>query len=247
MSSESLASADGSYSEWKGWTQDSFGVLARGDADYFAKELSEITRGGPIHDVLEVGYGNGVFLRYCASQGWDVTGTELLPELIEAARRAGFTAHRADELWRVKDDSQDLIVAFDVFEHVAPADSIDFLRGLARKIRAGGSILLRYPNVDTWLGNPLQYGDVTHVNAIGALKMEYYAGEAGLAIQRLRAIRRRGFRTSMVHGVHAATAGVAIKAIAGVAKALYFPDLRVVLSSSATICILRKNDPGSTT
>ena len=104
------------------------------------------------------------------------------------------------------DGSFDLIVAFDVFEHIDPHESIGFLRTLTSKLADGGALLLRFPNVDTWIGNPFQYGDVTHVNAIGALKMQYYAKEAGLAILRLRGAKRRGSphlgrpRRPRVHG-----------------------------------------------
>lgn len=228
------------YADWKGWGASGFGRMSRGDADYFSRETREIVRRKPIGRVLEVGFGNGVFLSYCRSQGWNVTGTELLPELVEIARAAGFDAYRADELPNLPDGEFDLVVALDVFEHIPPEHSIAFLRAVSDKLSADGALLLRFPNVDTWIGNPLQYGDVTHVNAIGALKMQYYATETGLVLQRVRAAKRRGFRTSVVHGVHRYTAGVAIKAGAAVAKALYFPDLPVVLSSSALVCILKR-------
>lgn len=229
------------YADWKGWNASHFGVLARGDADYFSREVREIVRRRPVHRVLEIGFGNGVFLSYCRSQGWDVAGTELLPELVEMAKAGGFRAYTADELSQLPDRGFDIIVAFDVFEHVPPDQSIEFLTAISAKLADDGALLLRFPNVDTWIGNPLQYGDVTHVNAIGVLKMQYYAERSGLTIRRLRGAKRRGFRTSIIHGVHAYTAGVAIKLIAGLAKALYFPDLPVVLSSSTVVCTLEKS------
>lgn len=228
------------YVEWKGWGATGFARMSRGDADYFSRETREIVRRRPVERVLEIGYGNGVFLSYCRSQGWDVTGTELLPELVEIARAAGFDARSADELSNLPDGEFDLIVALDVFEHIPPEQSIAFLTTIGAKLRDDGTLLLRYPNADTWIGNPFQYGDATHVNAIGALKMQYYAGEANLEIVRIRATRRRGFRTSIIHGVHAATAGVLIKGVAAITKVLYFPDVRVVLSSSNVVTLLRK-------
>jgi SAM-dependent methyltransferase len=228
------------YSDWKGWGSADFGRMARGDADHFSRELREIARRTPIRRVLEIGFGNGVFLSYCRSQGWDVTGTELLPELVASARAAGYSAYPANELPNLPDGSFDLVVALDVFEHIPPDQSIDFLQTISAKLTADGALLLRFPNVDTWIGNPLQYGDVTHVNAVGALKIHYYAGETGLAVSRIRAAKRRGFHTSVIHGLHAYTAGILIKVSAGIAKALYFPDLPVVLSSSTLVCVLRK-------
>lgn len=232
------------YTGWKGWDAAKFAMLTRSDVDYFSREMREIVRQGPVRRVLEIGFGNGAFLSYCRSQEWDITGTELLPELVEVARAKGYDAYPADAIATLPDGAFDLVVAFDVFEHIPPDQSIDFLRSLSSKLTSDGVLLLRFPNVDTWIGNPLQYGDVTHVNAIGALKMQYYAGEAGLEIRRLRATKRRGFRSSVIHGLHAYTAGVAIKAIAGITKALYFPDLPVVLSSSSVVCFLGKARAG---
>lgn len=232
--------APSGYVNWKGWDAGRFGAVTRGEVDYFARETRGAFRRGSRPSVLEIGFGNGTFLSYCRSMGWSVTGTELLPELVETARAAGYDAVAADRLDALPDASFDLIVAFDVFEHIPPERSTDFLAQLSSKLRADGRMLLRYPNADSWIGNPFQYGDATHVNAIGALKMQYYAGEAGLEIVRMRATRRRGFRTSVIHGLHRYTAGVLVKVVAGVAKAMYFPDVRVVLSSSNVVTLLRK-------
>ncbi|WP_350347307.1 class I SAM-dependent methyltransferase [Agromyces sp. G08B096] len=230
------------YLVWKGWGTD-FAKLKPGDVQYYDSELRDVINLRGDLRVLEVGFGNGAFLAYCASRSWTVTGTELLADLVAIAREAGFDAHHAADLGALPDAAFDLIVAFDVFEHIPPSESVGFLRSLATKLAPGGRIVLRFPNVDTWIGNPLQHGDVTHVNDIGVLKMEYYAREAALELARVRGVRRRGFSTSIIHGLHKYTAGVAIKIYAGVAKALFFPDLRVVLSTSSVVCVLRRRSP----
>lgn len=230
----------GSYVAWKGWGA-KFGTLSRGDAIYFQRELREAVRGRAVRRVLEVGYGNGVFLGFARSQGWSVTGTELQPELIEIALAAGFDARSAGDLDALADGEYDLIVAFDVFEHIPPDISIEFLRGLTRKLRDGGRILLRFPNADSWIGNPFQNGDVTHVNAIGGYKMGQYAVECGLDVVRFRAETRRGFETSFAHGVYKYTGGVLAKVVGGVLKALYFPTMPVVMSTSNVVCVLRRS------
>jgi SAM-dependent methyltransferase len=226
-----------SYSEWKGWTAPGvFGRPEPGDTAYYSRELRDVPR--PISDVLEVGFGSGTFLAFCRAQGWKVTGTELSPEQVALARAEGFDARQADLVHELPDASFDLIAAFDVFEHIPERDSVAFLAVLAAKLRPTGAILLRYPNADTWLGNPFQYGDPTHVTAIGHLKMQYFAANAGLRIRAYRAPTRRGFRTSLVHGAHLVTAGVLVKLIAGVQKVLYFPGVPLVLSSSNVVCVL---------
>lgn len=225
------------YSAWKGWDDTTrFGALGRGDAAYFARELRNVRR--PVHDVLEIGFGSGTFLAYCRTQGWNVTGTELSPEQVDAGRAAGFHVELASALPDLPDSSFDLVAAFDVLEHIPEADSVAFLSTLAAKTRVGGTILLRYPNADTWLGNVFQHGDPTHVSAIGYHKLQYLAERSGLDLVTYRSPARRGFRTSFIHGVHAATAGTIVKTVAALQKALYFPGVPLVLSSSNVVCVL---------
>jgi len=231
----------GEYAQWKGWaTGHTFGSLQRGDAEYFARELREVRRAAPVTRVLEVGFGNAEFLRFCRDQGWEVSGTELQPELCSLAREAGFDAHPADELDRLPPGAFDLVAAFDVFEHIDPGSSINFLTSLRARLSDGGRILMRFPNADSWLGNAFQNGDPTHVNAVGYLKLSYYAQAAGLHISVFRGATRRGFRTSWVHGLHAVTAGAWISLMGRIRRAMYFPALPVVLSTSDVICMLTK-------
>lgn len=228
------------YTGWKGWGVDAgFGTLSAGEADLFGRELREAERLTSVHDVLEVGFGNGAFLAYCRERGWNITGVELLPELRAAAKTQGFAAVADDEVDTLPEAGFDLVAAFDVFEHIFPEQSVDFLGSLARRLRPGGCIILRYPNADASVGNVFQHGDPTHVNAIGTLKLDYYAAQAGLDVAVYRGARRRGFRASPVHGIHRMTAGTLAALIGALKRAMYFPDLRVVLSTPNVITVLR--------
>ena len=234
-----MTSDGGSYSSWKGWAQEDFGVEGRGDRPYYQRELRELM-GADTRKVLEVGFGNGSVLAFGRARGWVMTATELQPELVATAIRLGYDAHDSTAVDDLPDESYDGIVALDVFEHIPPEASIDFLTVLGRKLRVGGHIVLRFPNADSWLGNPFQNGDPTHVNAIGMVKMTYYARSAGLSVNSFRAAARRGFSTSAVHGLHALTAGNYLKLSAAISRALHFPALPIVLSTSDVVCALTR-------
>jgi 2-polyprenyl-3-methyl-5-hydroxy-6-metoxy-1,4-benzoquinol methylase len=226
------------YSQWKGWgSQHTFGQFTAGDRDYFRRELRSATDiGRPVRDVLEVGFGDGSFLGYGREQGWAMIGTELSDVQVEAGRQAGFEVHPSVYVETLAEASLDLIVLFDVLEHIEQDDIVAFLTRLRSKLRPDGRMLLRYPNADTWLGNALQFGDPTHVTQIGYFKMTYFAEAAGLEILQYRAPVRRGFRSSLVHGLHRLTAGPIVAVSAALRKALYYPGTPIVLSSVNAVC-----------
>ena len=244
MADDKESSQNAAYVEWKGWVTDlPFGYLPRGEVVYFERELRGVTaKSTPVRDVLEVGFGNGTFLEYCRLRGWAVTGTELQPELVAAAKDAGFDAYLAEELDKIPDAAFDLIVAFDVLEHIPQADIVDLLSTLSAKLRRNGVMVFRFPNADSWLGNPLQFGDPTHVTAIGYLKMTNFALRAKLEIVAFRATTRHGFATSFAHGIYSVLAGPVISAAAFVKRMLYFPDIPVVLSTSNVVCVVRLSE-----
>ncbi len=151
MSNDDSNPASSAYSEWKGWsTRAEFGARMRGDDAYFSRELREVrSQVGQVGDVLEIGFGDGKFLSYARSRGWRVSGTELLPEQVVAARGAGFVVHAATEISGLDDASFDVVAAFDVLEHIPESDAVDFLSSLSSKLRPGGAMILRYPNADS--------------------------------------------------------------------------------------------------
>ncbi|WP_349899496.1 class I SAM-dependent methyltransferase [Parafrigoribacterium soli] len=236
------APQDTSYVEWKGWvTEVPFGDLPRGEKAYFNRELRDVTRRArPIRSVLEVGFGNGAFLEYCRGRGWQVAGTELELELIDAARIRGFTAYSPADVDKIPDDSLDLIAAFDVLEHIPQEHVVALLQTLSTKLRSDGCMIFRFPNVDSWLGNPLQFGDPTHVTAIGYLKMTNFALRSGLRIVTFRAATRHGFATSIPHGIYGVVVAPIVDTIAYLKRLLYFPGIPVVLSTSNVVCVVQR-------
>ena len=245
MSNDEGGSCSSDYVEWKGWVdQTPFGHLPTGEAAYFDSELRDVrVATGGIGDVLEIGYGNGAFLSYCRDRGWNITGTELEPGLVQAGIEAGFTVLASDRMDEIADQSFDLIAVFDVLEHIPQGAVPEFLAELSRKLREGGKILFRFPNADSWLGNALQNGDSTHVNAIGYLKMTFFALQSGLEIVKFRGARRHGFATSFVNGIYVLVAGPIIAVSSTIKRALYFPGLPVVLSTSNVVCIVGQRKP----
>lgn len=179
------AAYDEEYSRWKDWRGEAFGTLPADVRDYLDKEIARL---GPqaIARVLEIGFGNGQFLRYARDRGWEVSGTEAIAELVERARAAGFDAHPAEALHTLPAAAFDLVAAFDVLEHIPQDDLPAFLRAMGRCLAPGGVMLCRFPNGDSPFGRPFQNGDVTHRTIIGEAKLNFLARAAGLKVLSLR-------------------------------------------------------------
>jgi SAM-dependent methyltransferase len=102
--------------------------------------------------LLEVGCSYGFFLDAAKLDGWDVTGIEL---------DSGAAAFAQDKLglkvfsgtlqgeFSQLEPQYDVIVAFHVIEHVP--DPIVFLQLCRKLLRSGGVLILKTPNVASWI------------------------------------------------------------------------------------------------
>jgi SAM-dependent methyltransferase len=169
------------YLDWKKWGQADFGRLTNSERAYFRAEIKRSKKILPKGtNVLEVGFGNGSFLAFAREQEWNVFGTEVNQELVGTARKSGFNVAHAADLSGFPDDSFELIVAFDVLEHLPHSAIVDFMLDVKRVLKPGGHFIARCPNGDSPFGLVNQNGDVTHVTSIGRGKARYFATRADL-------------------------------------------------------------------
>lgn len=167
-----------SYNDWKGW-ENPFSCPPE-MALYYASEMRGRSLVGC--DVLEIGFGNGEFLGFARDQGARITGSEITAAAIEAANAAGVPLIPGDFECQpdTADRAFDIIAAFDVFEHLEPAVIVAKLEAIARMLRPGGWLLLRYPNGQSPFGLGPQHADATHVTALSRPKIEQYASGTDL-------------------------------------------------------------------
>lgn len=173
------------YSELKGW-EHSFrcdGELA----GYYSGEIGEDLTG---KRVLEIGFGSGTFLEWARSRGASVAGTEVSERLAAAARDAGFEVLAADlpAAAAARADEFDLIVAFDVFEHLEIGEIVDFLRACETLLKEGGRLLVRIPNAQSPFGLIPQYGDATHITPLSGPILTQLASGSALAALDVRPV-----------------------------------------------------------
>jgi 2-polyprenyl-3-methyl-5-hydroxy-6-metoxy-1,4-benzoquinol methylase len=166
------------YSKWKRWDSRDFLVCTPHEASYFAGELRNVPVEGA--RVLEIGFGNGSFLRFARDRGALISGTELVEEALASARRCGIRVYRPD-LSDVALESAgqfDLVAAFDVLEHMTLDEIVELFESLWVLLKKGGRVIARFPNGQSPLGRIPQYGDHTHRSVLSSsLLMQLLLGK----------------------------------------------------------------------
>lgn len=152
------------YENWKGWK--SLFTYSGEDASYFVGETRGLVIAGG--DVLEIGFGAGSFLAWARDQRANIAGAEIIPALIDAAKREEIELLPADfeRLGSSHATRFDTIAALDVFEHLSTAEIADKLRACELMLKPGGHLLLRFPNAQSPFGLAPQNGDLTHRMAL---------------------------------------------------------------------------------
>ena len=177
-------SYDNSYLKWKRWDEQSqFGGLSPKQRAYYKAEIKRSCASlSKSSKVLEVGFGSGSFLSYAKRKKWDICGTEANKHLVEAGIRSGFNVILSENFKPFGDNIFELVVAFDVLEHIHKDDLIEFFAEIKRVLKPGGVFIACFPNGDSPFGLRHQNGDITHVTAIGSHMAHYFAAQSDLKI-----------------------------------------------------------------
>ena len=186
-------------------------VLARKHIRQFDRDFAAAAGYRPGMSVLELGCGNGLFLRYLEHRGVaDFQGVDGDPRVLDAmpdnlrprVQIADFADFFAGPAAR---RTFDRVVLFDVLEHFTPEDAAALLESIGGLLAAEGRIVVRVPNVASPFGLNLQYNDVTHRTAFTPGSLSQVARAAGFEAVSIGpqaySSRRREFRERLLTGV----------------------------------------------
>lgn len=120
--------------------------------------------------ILDIGCGHGAFLYFLARSGYtNVYGIDTSAEQIAQARDLGITnadCHAAFDYLRNSPDAQvDVVLLFDILEHLEGQELFDMLDEVYRVLRPGGMCLVHVPNGEGIFGMRVRCGDLTHARA----------------------------------------------------------------------------------
>lgn len=97
--------------------------------------------------VLGIGYSNGALLGYFRAHGHEVVGVELNEHLVKRANECGYPAYQGATWANAEMQPQrfDLVVAFDVAEHMGNEELQTFFSWVRDHLNEGGKLYLRFP------------------------------------------------------------------------------------------------------
>jgi len=178
-----------SYSVWKNWRAVDFGCANCEESLYFERELQAAGVGKLVGlRVGEIGYGNGAFASWARGAGAHWIGRETSQVLQARAVGAGFDILTLDsslsDAWGA--GALDLIVAFDVVEHMSLRAIRSFLEEAKTALKPGGFLLLRIPSGDSPFVSAIYWGDVTHRTLLGSSAVRQLACELDLEVKQIR-------------------------------------------------------------
>jgi SAM-dependent methyltransferase len=116
--------------------------------------------------VLDLGCGSGAMLEFLKNEGFThARGVDVSQEQVEIARSRGLNAEVQDAVafLRAHENSFDLLVAFDFFEHFTKAELLELVSLIHSTLKPGGYLLLQTPNGCGLLPGQVIYGDLTHM------------------------------------------------------------------------------------
>lgn len=117
---------------------------------------------------LDLGAGQGELVEAVSLLGFaQATGVELSPSQVQLAQRHGCQAVRQGEggqaLAELPDASLDLVVCFDVFEHLSHDTCAQWFIQIHRVLKPGGRLIGHVPNGLSPFAGSVYWGDLTHL------------------------------------------------------------------------------------
>jgi len=115
--------------------------------------------------IIDLGCGEGRILYLLKQMGYtNVEGVDISDSQLNIARQVSDEVIKADILGYLKDSTvkYDLILSFDVIEHLHKNEALEFLDLCSSKLNANGRLVLQTPNASSPFFGDVRYGDFTH-------------------------------------------------------------------------------------
>ena len=139
-----------------------------------------------VSGILELGCGSGTLIGYLMSRGYrNVRGVDASKEQVQLAVDSGLECvtlgDAIEAISRTEPMTEDVVVAFDVLEHLSLPDVISLTSHTLRILKPGGVLILHTPNAGGIFGNMACYGDLTHQTSFTAKSLSQLLRSIGFS------------------------------------------------------------------
>jgi hypothetical protein len=131
---------------------------------------------GPI---VDLGCGNGAFVRLLQADGFDAEGSDISPEQAALAGAAGVRQGDFRALLAVHPAHYATVTATDLLERLTKREALQAFDDVAAALRPGGVFVGRVPDAVSPLGGHIRPGDFTHQTSFTARSIRQLAAPAG--------------------------------------------------------------------
>jgi len=132
----------------QGWRKElQAGKEERGNLQTNLEFLAQVNMLRPGDRILEIGCGIGTVVHELSNKGHDIIGIDISDEAIEYGRKKYSDIRlevQAAETLPYEDESFEIVLSFDLFEHIAAIDK--HISEVRRVLRTGGYYLFQTPN-----------------------------------------------------------------------------------------------------
>jgi len=136
--------------------------------------------------ILDLGCGAGSLLYFLRMAGYqNCRGVDTSIEQVKAAAALGIEGVTQGDLFEslryTPENSIDVIVAFDVIEHLTKLELLAFADEVSRVLQSGGRWIIHAPNADSPFGMSVRYRDWTHEQAFSISSINQVLKTSGFA------------------------------------------------------------------
>ena len=168
---------------------------------FFEKEIIPLLPENKGVSILDIGSGNGSFLKACKNKNYNnLTGVDLSKEQIKLSIQSGidnvFEANILEWL-QANNEKYDVITAIDLIEHLTKDEVIELLIQVLENLKPGGLFIFRTPNLDCPLPHPYARGDFSHetfLNKHSATQILLATGYSSISIKQGLIFSRNPFK-----------------------------------------------------
>jgi len=169
------------YRRWHSDTDKHFEAMAKEYDRWLSPFLKEIDTASKI---LDYGCGYGILINFMYRRFKNTIGIDSSEEQIAVGQRRGLPVYHIPveqfPSWsEEKLNSYDVILLFDVLEHIPVNDQILFMRRISGMLKKGGHIFIKVPNANSLLGMRWRYNDWTHHCSFTECSLEFVCLNSG--------------------------------------------------------------------